>query len=134
MTREKSVVGADSGHDGLRADVTSVDEAIARREPTSATPPDDRKREEQSMLSVKKWSVDVFIWEGDDGETSAEARLVAEDRAKAVVGRGAARLNPHDADVPEIGDEVAVGRALSDLGRNLMSTAEADVEAMSSDS
>jgi hypothetical protein len=83
------------------------------------------------MASVKKWSVYVFIWEDDEGHTSAEARLIAENRAKAVVGRGLARLNPQDRDVPEIGDEVAVGRALSELGRSLMSTAEADIEAVS---
>jgi hypothetical protein len=82
------------------------------------------------MSTVKKWSVDVYIWEDDAGRTSAEARLVAEHRALAVIGRGTARVNPHDPEIPEIGDEVAVGRALADLGRNLMSTAEADIQAV----
>jgi len=84
------------------------------------------------MSTVKRWSVDVYIWEDDEGHTSAEARLVAENRPVSVVGRGIARLNPHDRDVPEIGDEVSVGRALADLGRNLMSTAEVDIEAVES--
>jgi hypothetical protein len=84
------------------------------------------------MSKVKKWSVDVYIWEDEARRTSAEARLIAENRAVSVVGRGAARLNPHDRDIPEIGDEVAVGRALADLGRNLISTAETDIEAVAS--
>ena len=84
------------------------------------------------MSTVKKWSVDVYIWEDDEGHTSAEARLIAEHRTTSMVGRGTARANPHDLDVPEIGDEVAVGRALADLGRNLMSTADADMQAVGS--
>ena len=84
------------------------------------------------MSTVKKWSVDVFIWENDEGHTSAEARLVAENRSLSVVGRGLARVNPHERDIPEIGDEVAVGRALAELGRNLSSTAEADITAVTS--
>jgi hypothetical protein len=79
------------------------------------------------MSSVKRWSVDIFIGESD-GRTTAEARLVSERRALPVVGHGVARLNPHDADIPEIGDEVAVGRALADLGKNLLDVAQSDIE------
>lgn len=79
------------------------------------------------MSTVKKWSVDVFIWENDEGHTSAEARLVAENRSLSIVGRGLARVNPRERDIPEIGDEVAVGRALADLANNLTSTAESDI-------
>jgi hypothetical protein len=45
-----------------------------------------------------------------------------------LVGVGRARLNPDDRDVPEIGDELAVARALSDLGHRLLMTATRDVE------
>lgn len=41
---------------------------------------------------------------------------------------GLARLNPADRDVPEIGDELAVARALSDLGHQLLDTAAGDIE------
>jgi hypothetical protein len=33
-------------------------------------------------------------------------------------------------DVPEIGDELAAGRALHDLGRHLVDVAERDIEGM----
>jgi hypothetical protein len=36
-------------------------------------------------------------------------------------------LNPADDEVPEIGDELAVGRALADLSSRLLTTAAADV-------
>lgn len=82
------------------------------------------------MSTVKRWSVDIFLWEDDAGHTSAEARLISDQNAATVIGRGTAKLNPRDVDVPEIGDEVAVGRALADLGAHLMSTAQADITAV----
>jgi Rv2632c-like len=45
-----------------------------------------------------------------------------------VVGVGLTRLNPADRDVPEIGDELAVARALSDLGHKLLEAAAGDIE------
>ena len=38
-----------------------------------------------------------------------------------------ARLNPHDPDVPEIGDELAAARALSDLAHVLLEAAADDL-------
>jgi hypothetical protein len=77
---------------------------------------------------MKRWSVEVFIGE-DDGRTYAEARLHTElgDR---LLGVGRAWLSPADHDVPEIGDEVAVARALSELSRCLLDTAAGDIEAV----
>jgi hypothetical protein len=46
-----------------------------------------------------------------------------------LVGVGRARLNPDDRDVPEIGDELAAARALSDLGHRLLLAAAADIGA-----
>ena len=43
---------------------------------------------------------------------------------------GLARLNPADRDVPEIGDEIAAARALSELGHLLLSAAADDLEAV----
>jgi hypothetical protein len=37
-------------------------------------------------------------------------------------------LSPTDHDVPEIGDELAVARALSELGARLLATAATDVD------
>lgn len=80
------------------------------------------------MIETKRWKVDIFIGE-QDGHTHAEARLVPEDRAT-LTGTGSARLNPHDTDVPEIGEELAVARALSDLGHQLLATTALDIEAV----
>ena len=43
-------------------------------------------------------------------------------------GTGTARLNPSDRDVPEIGDELATSRALSDLAHRLLHAAAEDIE------
>ena len=78
------------------------------------------------MTAMKRWSVEVLIGE-DEGRTYAEARLQTEigDR---LVGIGRARLSPDDRDVPEIGDELAAARALTDLGHRLLMAAAKDVQ------
>jgi hypothetical protein len=63
----------------------------------------------------------------DDGRTYAEARLIT-GTPNHMVGIGRAKVSPDDVDVPEIGDEVAVARALRDLGNRLLATASADIE------
>jgi hypothetical protein len=78
------------------------------------------------MTAMKRWQVEILLGE-EDGETYAEARLHTEIGDQ-VVGIGRARLNPHDHDVPEIGDEIAVARALTDLGHRLLITAARDIE------
>jgi len=80
------------------------------------------------MPVLKRWTVDVYIDEAD-GRTYAEARLHTGDATR-LVGVGRAWLNPADDDVPEIGDELAAARALSDLGHRLLITAACDVEAV----
>jgi hypothetical protein len=87
-----------------------------------------RPEGEVIMRAVKEWKVDLMLGE-NDGRSYAEASLVTEigDR---VVGTGYAWLAPTDYDVPEIGDEIAVGRALRDLGRRLLDTASGDIQGM----
>jgi hypothetical protein len=68
------------------------------------------------MTHTRRWDVQIFIDEHDDGSTRAEARLRTGGNMS-MVGVGFARQNPHDTAVPEIGDELAVARALSNLGR-----------------
>jgi hypothetical protein len=80
------------------------------------------------MTMTKTWSVEIFINERD-GDTHAEARLRTGDRT-ALLASGTARLNPADRDVPEIGDELAVARALSALGHRLVEAAAGDIEAI----
>ena len=79
------------------------------------------------MDQVAQWTVTINIDE-HDGHTRAVARLHIRDTER-MVGVGLARLDPADRDVPEIGDEIAVARALSDLGPRLLRTATEDVEA-----
>jgi hypothetical protein len=76
-------------------------------------------------MKEKRWSVDIVIDE-HEGRTRAEARLQAE--AATLKGTGLARLNPNDPDVPEIGDELATARALSDLAHQLLHAAASDIE------
>lgn len=80
------------------------------------------------MTAAKNWHVDIYIGE-QDGETHAEARLRTGEQVS-LVGKGKAKLNPTDRDVPEIGDELAVARALSDLAHRLLHAAAEDIEGM----
>ena len=79
-------------------------------------------------MMTKTWSVEIFIGERD-GSTHAEARLRTNDSTE-FTASGSARLSPTDQDVPEIGDELAVARALSALGHQLVEAAAADIEAV----
>ncbi|MDA8368645.1 MAG: DUF1876 domain-containing protein [Nocardiopsaceae bacterium] len=79
--------------------------------------------------TMKRWNIDILLSEEADGasaRTWAEAGLDTED-GSALRGRGMARKNPADDDVPEIGDELAVARALADLARQLRQAAAEDI-------
>lgn len=78
------------------------------------------------MSATKTWKVEIFIGEKDQ-RTHAEARLMPGQEVT-LTGTGVARLNPHDRDVPEIGDELAVARALSELSNRLLHAAADDIE------
>jgi hypothetical protein len=79
------------------------------------------------MTAVKTWTVDVQISEHEDERrTFAEARLRTGE-ATELRGTGTAYRNPEDNDVPEIGDELAAARALSDLATKLRETAADDI-------
>ncbi|HSI93051.1 MAG TPA: DUF1876 domain-containing protein [Jiangellaceae bacterium] len=78
------------------------------------------------MTATKRWTVDVYIDEHED-TTRAEARLRTRDDTQ-LTGVGTAHRNPSDVDVPEIGDELAVARALGELSRKLLRTAAEDIE------
>ena len=77
------------------------------------------------MLHTRKWHAEVFLFE-QDGQTRADVVLSTGENT--LHGYGAARCHPGEGDVPEIGDELAVGRALVDLGRKLIGTAAEDLE------
>ena len=50
-----------------------------------------------------------------------------------MAGRGSARRNPVDPQVPKIGDELAAARALSDLSHRLLEVAAEDIEQATQD-
>jgi hypothetical protein len=78
------------------------------------------------MDTVKTWTVEVDIDEHED-RTRAIARLRT-GGDQPLAGTGLARLNPADHNVPRIGDELAVARALSELSHLLLDAAARDIE------
>ncbi|GAA0332318.1 DUF1876 domain-containing protein [Streptomyces olivoreticuli] len=79
------------------------------------------------MSGAKLWTVEITIEEHDHTVT-AEARLTGKKPGQ-LVGEGTARCHPADENVPEIGDELAVARALSGLTHQLVHSAVEDIEA-----
>jgi hypothetical protein len=67
----------------------------------------------------------LFTEDGD--RTQADAQLRA--GARTLHGRGRARRNPVDPNVPAIGEELATARALSDLTDQLVHLAAHTIEA-----
>jgi len=74
----------------------------------------------------KTWQLDVSI---DEHEKRTGAKVRLSWRGIELVGAGLARLNPDDEPVVEIGDELAVARALSDLANQLFALTASDIEA-----
>ncbi|MBI1376817.1 MAG: DUF1876 domain-containing protein [Frankiales bacterium] len=75
---------------------------------------------------MKSWRVDVELVE-DGTETTALALLHEDDDGTVVVAEGHSQRNPHDTDVPEIGDELAVSRALTLLATTLARTIDVTI-------
>jgi len=84
-----------------------------------------RPAEPAAVPHVRSWRVDIDLFEAGD-DTSAHAVLVAE-APRRLDARGEAHRNPADLAVPEIGDEVAVARALRRLSDRLLTTASSDL-------
>jgi hypothetical protein len=78
-------------------------------------------------MRTKTWHVTINLFE-DDGHTRADA-ILRTDAGTERRHEGMARLNPADTNVPEIGDELAVCRALSGLAHDLLEASIMDVEA-----
>ncbi|MGW4564586.1 DUF1876 domain-containing protein [Streptomyces sp. NPDC004561] len=80
------------------------------------------------MSHTGQWKVRLDLFEEDDGTT--KAHLVLDTGTTKFDGHGAARCNPADTNVPEIGDELAAGRAMIDMAHQLLETADRDVQGM----
>lgn len=82
------------------------------------------------MPASKQWTVDIVLDEHPGERTTrAEARLHMGD-PEAVRGVGRSWRNAEDPEVPVIGDELAVSRALADLANHLRVTAAQQIEAV----
>jgi uncharacterized protein DUF1876 len=79
------------------------------------------------MDAASRWTVTIFIDE-NEGRTRAQARLKTRDNEIEAVGY--AQCNPIDRDIPEIGEELAVARALSALAHDLLDLTASDIEAV----
>lgn len=75
---------------------------------------------------TEKWQVTVYVVEYDSGAT--KAHLVADTGRRTLGAHGRAQRLAGDADLPGIGEEVAVGRAFLALGEQLLDQAERDIE------
>jgi hypothetical protein len=76
-------------------------------------------------METKQWSVDIQI--AESGNDTRVRAVVTTTDGSTIEGIGHARRNPRDRTVPEIGDELAAGRALIDLGSRLVQLAAADI-------
>jgi Rv2632c-like/Domain of unknown function (DUF1918) len=77
---------------------------------------------------VRDWTVRVSIVESGD-DTDAEVVLVSDSPVE-LTAAGHSHRGRRDDSVPQIGDEVAVARALRHLADQLLATAATDIEAM----
>jgi hypothetical protein len=71
-------------------------------------------------------TIDVSL---DETDERTEAKAVLRVRDREFTGSGQARRNPRDPNVPEIGEELAIARALSDLSHQLVGAAADAIEA-----
>ncbi|MEV6701711.1 dsRBD fold-containing protein [Streptomyces sp. NPDC056637] len=79
------------------------------------------------MSRTLEWKLRLYLFE-EDGET--KARLELDTGIATYTGHGLARCAASDTDVPEIGDELAASRALSDLAAQMQQMAYGDMEAV----
>ena len=76
-------------------------------------------------METKQWSVELYI--SEDGTDTLARAVLSTGGEKKTVGYGRARRNPADREVPEIGEELAAGRALADLADRLRGVASEDI-------
>jgi hypothetical protein len=106
----------DGEHTGLMfpgpdAQIRHAEEALRAAAPHSAR--------------AKQWQISMNLIEYENNLTRAQ--VTAEAGARTLRCYGEAHRNPTDTDVPDIGDEVAAGRALIELGNQLLRNAAQDI-------
>jgi hypothetical protein len=77
------------------------------------------------MEDSKAMTVEIQL---DENEERTEAKASIRIRDKEFAGWGRARRNPGDPNVPMVGEELAVARALSELSHHLVDAAAETIE------
>ncbi|HME46734.1 DUF1876 domain-containing protein [Mycobacterium sp.] len=80
-----------------------------------------------AQQATKRWTVEVSI---DEHPMRTRAKAHMHWHGQELTGIGIARLNPADRNVAEIGDELAVARALSNLADQLFAATASDIHAV----
>ncbi|MEK0099742.1 dsRBD fold-containing protein [Streptomyces sp. A475] len=82
------------------------------------------------MPHTAEWKIHLYVVEED---RTTKARLELDTGTARLTGHGHARRNPEDSDVPEIGDDLAVSRAMENMAGQLKATAYSDMRAVGAD-
>lgn len=77
-------------------------------------------------METTRWHIELYLTE--DGRTTRADAVLRTSAGTEVRHSGVARRSPEDRDVPEIGEELAVCRALTGLAHDLFEASVADVE------
>ncbi len=80
-----------------------------------------------STPDAKAWTVAVSI---DERAKRTQAKAKLHWRGHQLTGIGIARRNPADPNIAEIGDQLAVARALSNLADQLFAATASDIHAV----
>ncbi|MFJ5806599.1 dsRBD fold-containing protein [Streptomyces sp. NPDC093093] len=79
------------------------------------------------MSHTAEWKARLYLFEEDQ---TTKARLELDTGTNKLTGHGTARCAPQDKDVAEIGDELAVARAMEDLALQMKRAAYGDMQAV----
>jgi hypothetical protein len=82
----------------------------------------------KAMPHTAQWKVSLHLFEDDDGTT--KAHVVLNTGTTTLTAHGTAHCHPVDTNVPEIGDELAAGRAMNNLAQQLLNIADRDIQGM----
>jgi hypothetical protein len=77
-------------------------------------------------MESKRWHIELYLFE--DGRTTRAEAVLRTSAGTELRHSGVARRHPEDREVPEIGDELAVCRALNGLAHDLLESTVSDVE------
>lgn len=77
-------------------------------------------------MESKRWHIELYLFE--DGRTTRAEAVLRTSAGTELRHSGVARRHPADREVPEIGDELAVCRALNGLAHDLLESTVSDVE------